>query len=68
MNLLLSVCLFKIRVNEAPTETRKGNLDDILEGLKTKKISTIQKSKIDWEEYKKQNNLNEELQYHSKDG
>ena len=47
---------------------KKGNLDDILEGLKSKKITTIEKTKLDWEEYKKQNNLSDELAYHNKDG
>merc|ERR1712137_26895 len=58
----------KVEVKQSGTPVKKGNLDDIIGGLKSRKISTIQKSKIDWEEYKKQNNLSDELQYHNKDG
>ena len=47
---------------------KKGNLDELIDSLQTRKISSLQKSKLDWEQYKKQHDIEEELEYHKKDG
>ena len=58
-------------IKETPSITqpkKKGNLDSLLAGLKPKKISTTQKSALDWEKFKKQEGIQEELSKHAKDG
>ncbi|EFA00183.1 craniofacial development protein 1 [Tribolium castaneum] len=45
----------------------KGGLSGILSQLgKKTKISTLEKSKLDWDQFKKEENLQEELQNHNK--
>jgi len=43
---------------------KKSRLDEIL--LKKKKITTIEKTKIDWERHKKENNIDGETEKFSK--
>ena len=43
---------------------KKSRLDEIL--LKKKKITTIEKTKIDWERHKKENNIDGETEMFSK--
>lgn len=60
-----------IRVTEVKSPhkvQKKDNLDEILENLRAKKISSIQKSKIDWDKYKKETGIEGELEFHKKDG
>lgn len=45
---------------------RKGNLDAILGGLKKKKMSTLEKSKLDWGSFKDKEGLQDELNQHLK--
>jgi hypothetical protein len=52
------------------SEKKKDNLSDIISSLnnKPKKISTITKSKLDWDEFKEQQGISDDLAHHNKDG
>jgi len=65
----------EVTLDKTPSATivspkqKKGNLDQLLSSIgKPKKISTIQKSAIDWEGFKKKEGLEEELEEQSKGG
>ena len=61
------IFFFILRVGDKKV-TKKGNLDDLIDSLQTRKISSLQKSKLDWDKYKKEHNIEDELEYHKKDG
>jgi len=46
----------------------KSNLDDLLNSLGKKKISTLEKSKLDWQNFKSKEGIEEELKEKTKDG
>ena len=53
--------------NESNRKT--SSLDNVLSSLKKRgKVSTLEKSKKDWEEFKKQEGIEDELKYHAKSG
>jgi len=63
----------EIRADEVkknlPIQQKKGNLDNLLANItKPKKISTLQKSALDWNSFKKKEGIEEDLKKHSMDG
>ena len=58
---------YSVPVEQKVTE-KKGNLDDLIDSLQKRKMSSLQKSKLDWDQYKRDNKIEDELEYHKKDG
>ena len=52
----------------APVPVRKNKMNDILAGLKKGQISTTAKSRGQWDSYKKEAGIDEELKQKAKDG
>ena len=60
---------FRVTKSVTPDQTKKkpstgGNLGNILNSLKKKKISTLHKSKLDWDNYKEETGIQDELDQH----
>lgn len=60
----------KPAVRQGPVRKRKKSsiVDNIIKGSKLAKISTLEKSRLDWANYVDSNKLNDELVHHNKDG
>lgn len=46
----------------------KDDLDSLLGEIKKKNISTLEKSRLDWDSFKQREGIEDELKKHQKDG
>lgn len=65
----LSCAAAQVRTGPVGGGRRKRDLADVVANLdKVEKINTVQKSGMDWENFKAENGLNDKLQQATKDG
>ena len=57
-----------VAATKAPVPARKNKMNDILAGLKKGQISTTAKSRGQWDSYKKEAGIDDELKQKAKDG
>ncbi|KAG1708960.1 hypothetical protein DVH05_022591 [Phytophthora capsici] len=59
---------YSVSTNVAPKEEKKG-LDKVLQALdEPKKVSTMEKSSLDWDKFKEKEGIEDELTQYTKDG
>merc|ERR1712137_780423 len=51
-----------VPTGEETKPQQRGNLDDLIDSLQKRKMSSLQKSKLDWDKYKKDNKIEEDLE------